>query len=564
MKFKEYPYEHLDENELHEQFLKIEDKLKNAKDYEEFHEAFKELDKLNRHVQTMSSLCNVRHTIDTKDAYYTKENDHYDHILPLVQNDLVNATKTIWASPYFNDLKKDVPETYFLLKEMEMKAFDEKIIEDMQEENKLASAYQALVASADVEFDGEHYSLAGLEVKMNDADRKVREEATKAYWGWFEDHEREIGDLYDKMVKVRTRMAKKMGYDTFTPLGYLRMTRLDYDENDVANYRRQVLEDVVPFANTLYERQKNRLGYDTLHVWDEKIEFLSGNPKPKYDREEMVKRALKMYKELDPATGEFFQFMVDHDVLDLDSYPGKAAGGYCTFFPDYESPFIFANFNHTSHDAEVLTHEAGHAFQVYSSKGIEPADCIWPTMESCEIHSMSMEFFTYPWMKMFFEEDVDKYYFNHLSGDVKFLPYGVLVDHFQHEVYAHPEMTPDERMAAWRRLEKQYLPHKNYEGVPVLEKGGWWMRQLHIFMNPFYYIDYTLAQVCAMQFWARMQENDPTAFEDYKKICRMGGTLPFKGIVREAGLKVPFEAGSLKNVMEKTQDWFAKVDETKY
>ncbi len=563
MKFKDYPYEHLDEKVLHEQFEQIDNTLKTSQNYEQFYDAFKELDQLNRHIQTMSGLCNTRHTIDTKDEFYTKENDHYDHILPLIQNDMVKTTKTIWNSPYFEQLKKDVPETYFLLKEMEMKAFDESIIEDMQEENKLASAYQALVASADVEFDGEHYSLAGLEVKMNDSNRKIREEATKAYWGWFEDHEKELGDLYDQMVKVRTRMAKKLGFENYIPLGYLRMTRLDYDQDDVANYRKQVLKYVVPFANELYARQQKRLGYDTLHVWDEKIEFLTGNPKPKYNRKEMVERALNMYKELDPKTGEFFQFMVDHELLDLDSYPGKAAGGYCTYFPDYDSPFIFANFNQTSHDAEVLTHEAGHAFQAYSSKHIMPYDCAWPTLESCEIHSMSMEFFTYPWMPLFFEEDTDKYYYNHLGGAVKFLPYGVLVDHFQHEVYAHPEMSPEERMATWRRLEKQYLPHKNYEGVPILEKGGWWFRQLHIFMNPFYYIDYTLAQVCAMQFWARLQAKDPEAFEDYKKICTIGGSLPFKSIVKEAGLKVPFDDGSLEGVMEEVRTWFDHADDSK-
>lgn len=187
-------------------------------------------------------------------------------------------------------------------------------------------------------------------------------------------------------------MAKKLGYENYIELGYYRMMRFDYNKNDVENYRKQVLEDVVPLDNELYARQQKRLGYDTLHAWDEKFEFTSGNPSPKYSREELVKRALKMYQELDPKTGEFFEFMTERELLDLDSKPGKAAGGYCTFIPNYQSPFIFANFNQTSHDAEVLTHEAGHAFQVYSSKDIFPIDCVWPTYESCEIHSMSMEF----------------------------------------------------------------------------------------------------------------------------------------------------------------------------
>ena len=564
MKFSEYKYEHLNEQEVLEKIRSFQKQLAEATSYEEFFQIFKEYDKYVRYLATMQELVGIRHTINTKDEFYAKENDFFDQFLPVLQDENVKIVKTIYKSPYLEQLKKDLPETYFKLKENEMKSFSPKIIGDMQEENKLASSYQNLIASADIEFAGNHYSLAGLEVHMLSQDRKEREAATKAYWGWYDEHQDEIGEIYDKMVKVRTRMAKKLGFENYIPLGYLRMLRLDYDQNDVANYRKQVLKDVVPFASELYERQRKRLGYDTLHVWDEKVEFKTGNPKPKYGREEMVKRALKMYKELDPETGKFFQFMVDHELLDLDSHPGKAAGGYCTFIPDYDSPFIFANFNQTNGDAEVLTHEAGHAFQVYSSKNIFPFDCIWPTLESCEIHSMSMEFFTYPWMKSFFEEDVDKYYYNHLGGAIKFLPYGVLVDHFQHEVYAHPEMSPKERMQTWRKLEKQYLPHKNYEGIDFLENGGWWMRQLHIFMDPFYYIDYTLAQECALQFWERLQKKDPQAFEDYKKICRAGGTLSFKNIVKTANLRVPFEDNCLKSTVEAVRNWFDHVDDSNY
>lgn len=556
MKFSEYPYERVDVAAVQKECEQLKVAVEACVDADALYDLFLKFDDIKRNVETMYTLASVRHTIDTQDVFYKAENDFYDEMLPVLQESYIAVDKAFLNHAKSDELKKRVPETYFMAKEMEFASFDPSIIEDMQLENKLTSQYQALLASAQIPFDNEIYTLPGLEVKTNDKDRNVRKAAMLAYWGWYSEHEDQIGDLYDQLVKVRTKMAKKLGYDSFIELGYKRMKRYDYDQEDVANYRKQVLEDVVPFDTKLYDLQKKRLGYDTLHAWDEKIEFLSGNPKPKYDREEMVKRALHMYKELDPKTGEFFQFMVDHETLDLDSKKGKAQGGYCTFIPDQKSPFIFANFNQTSHDAEVLTHEAGHAFQVYESQDIKPLDCVWPTYESCEIHSMSMEFFTYPWMKDFFEEDVDKYYFNHLSGAIKFLPYGVLVDHFQHEVYANPDMSPKERMATWRRLEKQYLPHKNYEDIDVLEEGGWWMRQTHIFMNPFYYIDYTLAQVCAFQFWVRLQNKDPQAFEDYKHICKIGGTLPFRKIVKEANLNVPFEAGCLKETVQKISAWF--------
>lgn len=561
MQFQEYAYQHMDALSLQKQLSELAEQIQQAKTIEQVQDCIKKVDTIRRFVATQVSLVEIRHTVDTKDAYYTKEQEYLDTVLPELEKDYEKINRALLESSFLEELKHRLPETFFLQKEMDLKAFDPIIIEDMQEENRLMTKYQALIASAEIPFDGEIYNLSSLEVKTNSSDRQVRKRALQAYWNWFEQHEEEVAQIFDQMIKVRTRMAQKLGYDNFIALGYARMHRYDYDQEDVAKYRRQVLKDVVPLCSALYKRQQKRLGYDTLHAWDEKVEFLQGNPTPKYDRAELVKRAQKMYHELSKETGVFFDFMVEHDLLDLDSKPGKAAGGYCTFMPDYKSPFIFANFNQTQHDAEVLTHEAGHAYQIYESRDIYPSDCVWPTYESCEIHSMSMEFFTHPWMQSFFEEDVNRYYYSHMAGSLKFLPYGVLVDHFQHEVYAHPEMSHQERMDTWRRLEKEYLPHKNYEEVEILERGGWWMRQAHIFMSPFYYIDYTLAQVCAMQFWARMENKDPKAFEDYQHICKIGGTLPFRKIVKEAGLIVPFEEGCLAQVTGSVSQWLDEISE---
>lgn len=561
MQFQEYAYQHMDALSLQKQLSELAEQIQQAKTIEQVQDCIKKVDTIRRFVATQVSLVEIRHTVDTKDAYYTKEQEYLDTVLPELEKDYEKINRALLESSFLEELKHRLPETFFLQKEMDLKAFDPIIIEDMQEENRLMTKYQALIASAEIPFDGEIYNLSSLEVKTNSSDRQVRKRALQAYWNWFEQHEEEVAQIFDQMIKVRTRMAQKLGYDNFIALGYARMHRYDYDQEDVAKYRRQVLKDVVPLCSALYKRQQKRLGYNTLHAWDEKVEFLQGNPTPKYDRAELVKRAQKMYHELSKETGVFFDFMVEHDLLDLDSKPGKAAGGYCTFMPDYKSPFIFANFNQTQHDAEVLTHEAGHAYQIYESRDIYPSDCVWPTYESCEIHSMSMEFFTHPWMQSFFEEDTNRYYYSHMAGSLKFLPYGVLVDHFQHEVYAHPEMSHQERMDTWRRLEKEYLPHKNYEEVEILERGGWWMRQAHIFMSPFYYIDYTLAQVCAMQFWARMENKDPKAFEDYQHICKIGGTLPFRKIVKEAGLIVPFEEGCLEQVTGSVSQWLDEISE---
>lgn len=550
MKFSEYPYHTIDVKQAKDKFREIESQLVNAEDYASFKQAFKDLDVYKKELYTQFSLCEVRHTIDTRDEYYKKEQEHIDEIAPILQEDLVRISNVILESPYRKELEKEIPSTYFLAKEFDKKCFSPDIIEELQKENQYSSQYQQLVASAQIEFEGKKRTLSELEPFMKASDRSMRKKATKAYWGWFEKYEEELGEIFDSLVKIRTTMAQKLGYKDYTEMGYYRMYRFDYTKEDVQTYRKQVLDTVVPVTASLFARQQKRLGLDALYAWDEKVEFQSGNPTPKQDARTMVKIALHMYQELDKDTGEFFQFMVDHELMDLESKPGKAAGGYCTSFDVYGAPLIFANFNQTSSDVETLTHEAGHAYQAYASRDIFPSDCIWPTSESAEIHSMSMEFLTYPWMKDFFKEDTGKFYFQHLSDAIKFLPYGVLVDHFQHEIYAHPEYMHAKRMETWRKLEKMYLPHKNYDEIDVLERGGWWMRQLHIFMGPFYYIDYTLAQVCALQFWSRTQKKDPSTLKDYKKICKLGGSLPFRQIVQAANLKSPFEEGCLNETMK--------------
>ena len=558
MTFNDFPYTRPDLADLQAQLDRILQSLQQAGDAPAFLEILHEYDDLKSHFMTLAELAAIRHTLDTRDPFYTAENDWFDASMPLIEESFQKILDQVLNSPFRPDIEQVIPETWFMAAEMDRKSFSPEIIPLLQKEASLASAYQNLIASAQIPFDGTQHTLAQLEKPMNDPDPEVRKAASLAYWGWFAQNEPELQALFSDLVQVRTDMAHCLGFESFIDLGYLRMHRFDYDRQDVETYRQQILEDIVPLCQELYTAQKQRLHTATLPVWQEKSEFPSGNPAPVCAGSEMTARAQRMYRELSEETGRFFDDMSARQLMDLEAQPGKAAGGYCTWLPDHRAPFIFANSNGTQSDVETLTHEAGHAFQVWSSTPVFPSDLAWPTSESAEIHSMSMEFFTWPWMESFFGDEADRYRFAHLSGAVKFLPYGVLVDHFQHEVYAHPDWTADERNACWRSLEKQYLPHKDYSGIDVLERGGWWMRQLHIFMDPFYYIDYTLAQVAALQFLARMLDRDSGAFQDYLQICRLGGTLPFRDLMHRAHLQVPFEPGCLKDTAATLRQWFAQ------
>lgn len=561
MKFNEYNYERPNLEVLTQQYHSYIEQLKESKDVDEFMDIFKEVNQLRSHVTTMMTLSSLRYTINTADEFYMKENDYWDENSPYYQQLDTRLYKVILESELLDELKQRIPAPFFGIIDCQLKCFDDAILEDLQNENKVATQYDKLKASAKIEFDGKIYNLPGISALCESKDRDIRKKASAAKYQFYVDHEEEFDRIYDELVHIRDNMAKKLGYKNFTELGYVRMTRLDYNEEMVANYRKEVLENVVPLACELTQKQQERLGLDKMEYYDLGVEFESGNPTPKGTSEELVEKARQMYRELSKETGEFFDMMVEKELLDLVSKPNKAGGGYCTYIREYESPFIFSNFNGTSGDVDVLTHEAGHAFQVYSSRHNELPELEFPTYESCEIHSMSMEFITWPWSKEFFKEDTAKYHYLHLSSAVKFLPYGVLVDHFQHEVYNNPNMTPKERKETWRRLEKMYLPYKNYEECDFLERGNYWFQQGHIFSSPFYYIDYTLAQACSLQFWKRSQEHDETMWKDYLAICRVGGTQSFLEILKTGNLVSPFEDGSLKAIMASVKAYLDCVDD---
>lgn len=564
MKFSEYVYQRPDYAAYKQEAEATIRSLADAADADEAIAAVVKMTNLIAEQDKMAQLSQVRHTINTKDTFYEKEDDYWNEYGPLFSEIYNNYYQVLLESPYREQLEGVLPKLYFKMAEYQLKTFSPEVIDLLQKENELGSKYDKLVASAQIEFDGKTLNLSQLGPYQQSTDRGMRKAASEAYFNFFQEHEQEFDDIYDQLVKVRHQIATKLGYKDFVELAYVRMLRYDYDRDMAQTYRDQVLTEVVPVVNRLYERQAKRIGVDTLHYYDLNLDFLDGNATPKGDSRYIMEMGRKMYHELSPETAHFIDVMYEKELLDLETKEGKASGGYCTFIPGYESPFIFANFNGTSADIDVLTHEAGHAFQVYQSRWIKQPELVFPTFESAEIHSMSMEFFTYPWMELFFKEETPKYKFTHLAGALQFLPYGVLVDHFQHEVYEKPEMTPEERKATWRRLEKLYNPHKNYAENPFLEKGALWFRQGHIFDTPFYYIDYTLAQVCAFQFWKRaIVDKDPDAWNDYLAICEVGGKKSFLEIIQLANLKSPFEEGSLTDVVRAIDAELSNVDDTK-
>ena len=551
MKFSEMPYKRIDMDQVEKKFKDIIERTKNAKSGEEQFTIHKEYYALNDDIQTNMTLAYIRHDIDTTDEFYEKEQSFYDEVMPIINNYETTYGKILYESPYREYLESKIGKVPFKNIELSLKAFDEKLIPLMQEENALVSRYDKLIATAKIPFDGEVYNLSLMGKFQRSSDREVRRRAWKAVSDYFLSVTDEIDEIYDKMVKNRTEQAKMLGYENYIELAYYRMGRNCYDKDMVANFRKQVKEFFVPFANKLHEQRRKRIGVEKLSYIDNGVYFTNGNPEPIGTPEEILAAGQKMYSELSPQTKEFFDFMRENELFDVLGRKTKKQGGYMTYLPNYKSPFIFANFNGTSGDVDVITHECGHAFQGYLVRNEEIREVADITMETAEIHSMSMEYFTYGWMDLFFGDRKDDYLTMHLEDASAFVPYGCMVDEFQHIVYAKPEMTPQERKKVWMQLEKEYRPHMDYEDDPFYSKGGFWQRQPHIFQVPFYYIDYCLASVCAMQFKVMMDEDFEKAWNNYYKLCKLSASDFFVNVIKEVGLQNPFEDGCIKELVEK-------------
>ena len=549
-KFSELEYVRPDMEKAGETVKACVKAMKTAASYAEFRDAYMEYVKLDTELATAKSIAHIRNTVNLMDEYYEKEMAYFNAEMPKYQLLVKEMGTVILESPFKKDMEAEFGR--ILLQNMEAGQLlsGEAVVEDKVKEADLASLYSKTVAAASADFHGEKLNTYGLLKHMQSTDRTERREAFLAWAGLFESIAPEIDRIYDGLVKLRAGMAEKLDFENFVPMGYLARRRYDYTAKELSVFRKQVREVIVPACEELFERQREALGLDKLYYYDESVGSPEGNPVPVGGRDYLVAQAQKMYRELSPESGEFFDFMVQYDLFDLEAKKGKRVGGYCTTLPLYHAPFIFSNFNGTEADVNVLTHEAGHAFAGFTAAKFQkiPELC-HSTSEINEIHSMGMELWTYPWMELFFGEQADQYRREHLADALKKIPYMVCVDEYQHRVYEKPDMTAMERRKVWRELEKVYMPWRDYDGNEFLENGGFWMQKQHIFLYPFYYVDYAMAQIGAFEFYTKMKENRTAAWEDYYNLCKAGGSKGYFELLAEAKLHNVLEEGTVREAL---------------
>ncbi len=549
-KFKDVKYERPDLEAVKSSIAKYMEDFKSAKTYEEAKALYLGYQKATEHLETMAEIASVRNTIDKTDEFYDGEMNFYNEELPQFGPLTKAADELLLTSPFRADFEQEYGSLFIKNMEVGQKLQSEAIIPNQIEEAKLSQDYAKAVAVCTTDFHGESCNFYGLLKHMQSTDRAIRKEAFEAWAKMYAEVAPELDKIYTRLTEVRVDLAKKLGFKDYIEYVYLEKARYDYTAADVAKFREAVKKYITPLCEKLIEAQRQRLGVDKVRYYDEALLFPEGNENPVGTMEEQVQKAKQMYREMSKETGEFFDFMTEHELFDLESKPGKHMGGYCTFFNELRAPFIFSNFNGTSADVDVLTHEAGHAFEAFTaSKHLPLLNMAWSTSEINEIHSMSMEFFAYPWMESFFE-NADKYRYLHMTDAVRVIPYMVAVDEFQHRVFENPEMSAEERYAVWHELEQYYMPWRDYDGNEFLEKGGFWMQKQHIFLYPFYYIEYSLAQMCTFMYCKKMEENREEAWADYYRLCCAGGSKGYFELLDIGGLKKPFDEENIKAIAE--------------
>lgn len=562
MVFEQFEYKRPDYEKIKAKMIELLEKLRESSCAGEAIYYAVEIDKIRRNYVSMKKLSGLLFSIDLTNASYVEENDYFDEYWPLFNELDSKFYKEILDSKFVNEFEGFYGKQFIKLISCTVATIDESILGELQDEMKFISKNFRTKTNAEIEFQGKKHNLSTLSGYLTADDRRVRKEASEAFYGFFESVEDDIENTYDNLVKIRDKKAKKLGYANFIEMGYNEMQRTCYDQDMVKCFRDEVLKYMTPLSEKLIKRQMKRLGVTSLPYYDEGVKFATGNPRPFGTNVEILETARKMYEEMSPETGEYFNYMLDTHLVDVLPRKGKEGSGFETYIGNYRAPFLFANFNGTSEDISLVTHEAGHAFQFYMSRNIDSPELVGPTMESAEIHSISMEMFTLPYMERFFgKKGANKYRFLLIENALQKVPYCALVDEFQHLVYANPEASNADRRKMWRDTEKKYVPYRDYEDNSFLESGTWWFKQGHPFFRPFYFIDYGLAGVCALQFLIKMEKDLKSAWHDYIELCKLGGSRSFLDLLQVAKLDSPFEKGTIKSVAEHIEEYLYKIDD---
>ncbi len=496
----------------------------------------------------------VATTVNTQDELAEKRFNHYiENVYPqlITAQNKLNA-KLVEASVHIDGF--EVPMAKI---RADLELFREENLPLLTEESKLEREYDKIISQQSVVWEGEETTLPKLNTLQFNLDRQKRESAWRLGMARRLQDREDLNDLWQKFMGLRGQIAKNADMPDYIAYRWKLLKRFDYTPADSKTFQDAIEQVVVPAAKRIYARKQQQMALDSLRPWDTEVDA-SGIPplKPFTSADELINKGLSVFNRVDPALGQMFQIMRDEALLDLDNRKDKAPGGYCTSYPLAKRPFIFMNAVGLHDDVQTLLHEGGHAFHAFAASNLPYAQQEDVPIEFCEVASMAMELLASPYLTtdaggFYTPQEAARARIEHLSGIIRFWPYMAVVDGFQHWVYANHEAATDPANcdAKWAELWDRFMQGIDYSGLEDIKATGW-HRKLHIFQIPFYYIEYGLAQLGAVQVYANARRNQAEAVAQYRRALALGGTASLPALFEAAGARFAFDVDTLGKAVE--------------
>lgn len=558
-KVKDLPYKRPDFNQMKNQIDNLCLRVKNAESYDDVRKCIDEYSGMMSEINYASALTYIRCYGDCTNEFYSKE-------LPELSAEEAMLDKTAFGhalldSKFADDIDKDLGEAYLDNVRSEIKIHSNGR-ELMAEEQQLIGEYQQIKASLKFNFDGKELSEAELGKYFDNEDRNVRKAAFRTLREGRLEKKDKMFEILRKLVILRNKIAKANGFDSYLDYMNIEKGRIGYGEKELTSFCEQVKRDLVPFYEKIYEAQAKRLGIDHVCSYDVNYMFNDGNPEPAGDAEYLLNAAKEMYNDMSAKSGEIFNYMLDHETLDIMASKNKIAGiGFCTDLGKLKGCVIFGNCNGTSSDVTVLTHEIGHAIQGYLSFENQPV------LEYCngcndiaEVPSKIMEQFAYPYAEKFFGKDADKFRFAHMQECLIEIGGYCSTHEFETYLYNHEDATNEEWAEAYTRIMKAYFPTVDYsEDEDLFMQGAGLFGNMGVYMFPRYLISYALCDMCALQMKQLRKENPEKAWDSYEKLCAAGGSKNYAELLKLVGMSPAYEEGTVKKATEATINEMMKL-----
>jgi oligoendopeptidase F len=488
------------------------------------------------------TIRNIRMTCQTDNPEYEKAYLHFvEEIEPRCKPRFQRLRERYLQSPAREKLPKD---RYALLDRKTSNAveiFREQNVPLETQEDKLGQQYQKISGAMTVSYDGKEQTLQQMARYLEEPHRDVRHEAWELIADRrLRDRER-IDELYDELIALRQQLAANVGFESYRDLIFRRYERFDYAPEDCFRFHEAVEKYLVPLRRELQQKRQRRMKLQELRPWDLNVDPEGRPPlRPFATAQELVDGCESIFRQVDPEFGAQFQQMAELGLLDLESRKGKAPGGYQATLTEHRVPFIFMNAVGRDDDVRTLLHEGGHAFHSLAARS-EPLHIYrHAPIEFCEVASMGMELLASPYLEVFHSpKDAERSHREHLEHIVWILCWIATIDAFQHWIYTYPQHSHSQREEQWLELHRRFGGIESWEGYEDALRSAW-QRQLHLFLHPFYYIEYGIAQLGALGVWLRAQKNQTEAVKAYRRALAFGGSKPLPELFQAAGLSFDF------------------------